>query len=48
MNHPIDAYSPDFLFLPKFSRAIQELWAEEIIPMLLKDPPGLTVDDSTA
>ena len=48
MNHPIDTHSSDFLFLPKFSRAIQNLWAEEIIPMLLDDPPGLTVDDSTA
>ena len=48
INHPIDTDSPEFLFLPKFSKAIQDLWAEEIIPVLLEDPSCLTVDDSTA
>jgi hypothetical protein len=48
MNHPIDTDSPEFLFLPKFGRAIQDLWAEEVIPVLLDDPSCLTVDDNTA
>jgi hypothetical protein len=48
MNHRIDTDSPDFLFLPKFCRAVQDLWAEEIIPVLLDDPCCLFVDDNAA
>jgi hypothetical protein len=48
MNHRTDTDSPEFLFLPKFGRAIQDLWAEEIIPVLLDDPSGLSVDDNAA
>ena len=48
MKHRIDTYSPDFSFLPKFGRAIQDLWAEEIIPVLLNHPSRLSVDDNAA
>jgi hypothetical protein len=48
MNHPIDTDSPGFLFLPKFGQAVQDLWVEEIIPMLLDDPSCLSVDDNAA
>ncbi|KAF8460878.1 G-protein alpha subunit [Russula ochroleuca] len=48
MNHRIDTDSPDFSFLPKFGRAVQDLWVEEIIPVLLEDPSCLAVDDNEA
>ena len=48
MNHPIDTESPGFSFLPKFGQAVQDLWVEEIIPVLLDDPSCLFVDDNAA
>ena len=48
MNHRIDTYSPEFSFLPNFGRAIQDLWAEEIIPVLQNHPSRLSVDDNAA
>ncbi|KAH9988714.1 heterotrimeric G-protein alpha subunit, GPA3-like protein [Russula vinacea] len=48
LNHRTDTDSPGFLFLPKFGRAVQDLWVEEIIPVLLDDPSCLSVDDSAA
>jgi hypothetical protein len=48
MKHRIDTDSPDFSFLPKFGRAVQNLWAEEIIPVLLGYPSRLFVDDNAA
>jgi hypothetical protein len=48
MNHRIDTDSSEFSFLPKFGRAVQDLWAEEIIPMLLDHPSRLSVDDNAA
>ena len=48
MKHRIDTDSPDFSFLPKFGQAVQDLWAEEIIPVLLDRPPSLSVDDNAA
>ncbi|KAH9980450.1 guanine nucleotide binding protein, alpha subunit [Russula vinacea] len=48
MKHRIDTDSPDFSFLPKFCQAVQDLWAEEIIPVLLDRPPSLSVDDNAA
>ena len=48
MKHRTDTDSPDFSFLPKFGRAVQNLWAEEIIPVLLGYPSRLFVDDNTA
>jgi hypothetical protein len=46
MNHRIDADSPDFLFLPKFAQAVQELWAEEIIPILSDHSSSLPINDN--
>ena len=48
MNHRTDTDSPEFSFLPKFGRAIQDVWAEEIIPVLLDNPSCLSVDDNAA
>jgi len=48
MSHRIDTYSPEFSFRPKFSRTVQDLWAEQIIPVLLDHPSLLSVDDNAA
>ena len=48
MNHRIDTDSPEFSFLPKFGRAVQDLWVEEIITLLLDDASCLPVDDDAA
>jgi hypothetical protein len=48
MKHRIDTDGPDFSFLPKFGRAVQNLWAEEVIPLLLSQPSRLFVDDNAA
>jgi hypothetical protein len=48
MKHRIDTDSPEFSFMPKFGRAVQNLWAEEIIPVLLDHPSRLPVDDNVA
>ena len=48
MNHRIDTDSPEFSFLPNFGRAIQDLWVEEIIPVLQNHPSRLLVDDNAA
>jgi hypothetical protein len=47
-NHRIDADSPESSFLPKFGRAVQDLWAEDIIHMLLDRPSCLSVDEKAA
>jgi hypothetical protein len=48
MNYRIDTDGPESSSLPKFGRAVQDLWAEEIIPTLLEYPSCLTVDDNAA
>ena len=48
MGHRIDTDGPQFSFRPKFSRAVQDLWAEQIIPVLLEKPSRLFVDDNAA
>ena len=48
MNYRIDTDSPESSSLPKFGRAVQDLWIEEIIPTLLDYPLCLTVDDDAA
>ena len=48
MSHRIDTDSPEFSFGPKFCRALQDLWAEQIIPVLLEHPSRLSVDDNAA
>ena len=48
MSHRIDTDSPEFSFRPKFSRAVQDLWAEQIIPVLLEHPPRISIDNNAA
>jgi hypothetical protein len=48
MSHRIDTDSPEFSFQPKFSQAVQDLWAEQVIPVLEEDPSRLSVDDNAA
>jgi hypothetical protein len=36
MNHRTDVNDPEFLFLPEFVQAVQDLWADEIISVLLE------------
>ena len=48
MDHRIDTDSPEFSFRLEFSRAVQDLWVEQIIPLLLENPPCLSVDDNAA
>ena len=38
MNHRSDTENPDFLFLPRFAQAVQDLWTKVMIPMLLDQP----------
>lgn len=48
MGHRTDTDSPEFSFRPKFSRAVQDIWAEQIIPVLLEHPSRFFVDDNAA
>ena len=48
MSHRIDTDNPEFSFRPKFGRTVQDLWAEQIIPVLLDHPSRLSVDDNAA
>ena len=48
MNYRTDTDSPELSSLPKFGRAVQDLWAEEITPMLLEYPSCLNVDNNAA
>jgi hypothetical protein len=48
MNHRIDAHNPESSFLPKFGRTVQDLWAEDIIPMLLDRPSCFSVNEKAA
>jgi hypothetical protein len=46
MNHRIDTESPEFLFLPRFAQVVQDLWTEDVIPLLLDRPPVLCLPDN--
>ena len=46
MNHRIDTDSPEFLFLPRFAQVVQDLWTEEIIPLLLDRLPAFYLPDN--
>ena len=48
MNYQTDTDGPESSSLPKFGRAVQDLWAKQIIPNLLEYPSCLTVDDNAA
>jgi hypothetical protein len=45
MNHRTDTDNPEFLFLPEFIQAVQDLWADEIIPVLLERSSDLSLDN---
>jgi len=46
MNHRSDTDNPEFLFLPRFAQVVQDLWTEEIIPLLLDRPSALSLADN--
>ena len=47
MNHRSDIDNPEFLFLPGFAQVVQDLWTEEIIPLLLDSPSSLRLADNS-
>jgi hypothetical protein len=48
MNHRMDIDNPEFSFLPEFIHAVQELWADEIISVLLERSSELSMDNDAA
>jgi hypothetical protein len=46
MNHRRDTDNPEFLFLPNFAQVVQDLWTEEVIPLLLDYPSAFTLADN--
>jgi len=48
MSHRTDTDNPEFLFLPNFAQAIQDLWFEEVTPALLERSSCLSLDDNVA
>ena len=43
MNHRCDTDNSDFQFLPKFAEVVQDLWTEEILPLLWDRQYGITL-----
>jgi hypothetical protein len=46
MSHRSDTDNPDFQFLPKFAEVVQDLWTEEILPLLLDRPSAIPLTDN--
>lgn len=46
MNHRSDTDHPEFLFLPRFAQVIQDLWTDEIMPLLLDRPSSVRLPDN--
>jgi hypothetical protein len=46
MNHRNDTDNPDFRFLPQFAEVVQDLWTEEILPLLLDRPSTIPLADN--
>jgi hypothetical protein len=46
MDHRNDINDPDFMFLPRFAEVIQELWTEEILPLLSDNPSAISLADN--
>ncbi|KAH9170056.1 G-protein alpha subunit [Lactarius sanguifluus] len=46
LNHPTDTNHPEFYFRPKFADAVQELWADNIIPVLSNSPAYFPLADN--
>lgn len=48
LNHPTDINHPEFFFQPGFADAVEELWADEIVPVLLDRPTYISLADNAA
>ncbi|KAH8985761.1 guanine nucleotide binding protein, alpha subunit, partial [Lactarius hatsudake] len=50
LNHPTDINHPEFFFRPEFANAVQELWTDDVIPVLFKtrSPAYFPLADNTA
>jgi hypothetical protein len=46
MKHRTDIDNPEFLFLPGFAQVVQDLWTDEIIPLLLDRRFALPLADN--
>jgi len=46
MSHRSDVDSPEFLFHPRFAQVVQDLWLEEIIPLLWHRPSAPYLADN--
>ena len=46
MNHRSDTDHPEFLFLPRFAQVVQDLWTDDIMPLLLDRPSSLRLPDN--
>ncbi|KAN0135857.1 Guanine nucleotide binding protein (G-protein), alpha subunit [Lactarius tabidus] len=48
LNHEKDINHPEFFFQPGFANAVQELWADDIIPVLFDTPTYFPFADNAA
>ncbi|KAH9051791.1 G-protein alpha subunit [Lactarius vividus] len=48
LNHPTDTNHPEFYFQPEFANAVQELWTDDVIPVLFKSPAYFPSVDNAA
>ncbi|KAH9036674.1 G-protein alpha subunit [Lactarius hengduanensis] len=46
LNHPTDTNHPEFYFRPEFADAVQELWADDVIPVLFNSPAYVPLADN--
>ena len=46
MNYPVSTDDPQFLFSPEIAQAVQEVWADEIIPALMDHSSRFYLMDS--
>ncbi|KAH9170058.1 guanine nucleotide binding protein, alpha subunit [Lactarius sanguifluus] len=46
LNHPTDTNHPEFFFRPEFANAVQELWTDDVIPVLFKSPAYFPLADN--
>jgi hypothetical protein len=48
LNHWKDINHPEFFFQPGFADAVQELWTDDIIPVLFDTPTYFPLTDNAA
>ena len=46
MSYPLATDSPQFIFSPDIAQAVQEVWADEIIPALMENSSRFYLMDS--